>query len=379
MNFDIKKHTIHLCLSGSRVYGTDWEGSDWDYRGIAIAPLDYYLGLGHVFEQTTDKNICALFGAKEGSDIQIYDIRKFCKLALDGNPSILEILFTPKKFWIHSSPWFSRLYENRHLFLSRRVKGRFSGYSKAQLARIRGHKVWIDAPPKTSPTRSEYGLPEYTLIPRDQIGAVEQLIQDKINSYMIATDEIPEHIRVELFTKMERVLMAAYTILTDFPPPQDINIPDLLKEKATKEVGLSAEFLEILKRERRYRTAQTQWEQYQTWLKERNPERAQLEKEFGLDTKHASHLVRLLRECRELLETGDLKVNRPDAEELKKIRMGESFKDGTLTYDKLIEWAENEDKSLDGLVEQSKLPKVPNSEKVNDLVCELILEFNQRK
>jgi len=45
-----------------------------------------------------------------------------------------------------------------------------------------------------------------------------------------------------------------------------------------------------------------------------------LEAKFGFDTKHAMHLIRLLRMAREILETGVVHVKRPDAEELSAIR-----------------------------------------------------------
>ena len=65
-----------------------------------------------------------------------------------------------------------------------------------------------------------------------------------------------------------------------------------------------------------------------------------MEKTFGFDTKHASHLVRLLRMCREILETGEVNVLRKDSEELRAVRKG------GITYDELVDWAEKEDLAL---------------------------------
>jgi len=52
-----------------------------------------------------------------------------------------------------------------------------------------------------------------------------------------------------------------------------------------------------------------------------------------ITTKHAMDLVRLMRMGLEILQTGELHVRRPDAEELNAIR------DGVLTYDELMETA----------------------------------------
>ena len=45
------------------------------------------------------------------------------------------------------------------------------------------------------------------------------------------------------------------------------------------------------------------WDSYQTWKTHRNPTRAELEPQHGYDTKHAMHLIRLMRMGLEVLET----------------------------------------------------------------------------
>src|SRR6266446_3242257 len=47
----------------------------------------------------------------------------------------------------------------------------------------------------------------------------------------------------------------------------------------------------------------------------RTPDRCSTIEQFGFDTKNAMHLVRLLRMCKELLETGEVNVTRRDAAE----------------------------------------------------------------
>jgi predicted nucleotidyltransferase len=60
-------------------------------------------------------------------------------------------------------------------------------------------------------------------------------------------------------------------------------------------LGLSREVIDILERERRFRAAQKHWQSFQRWRAERNPMRADLESRYGYDTKHAMHLIRLMR------------------------------------------------------------------------------------
>lgn len=51
--------------------------------------------------------------------------------------------------------------------------------------------------------------------------------------------------------------------------------------------------------------------------------RHHLYEKYGFDTKSAAHALRVSRMCNELVSDGVLKVKRPDAEELKKIRIGQ--------------------------------------------------------
>ena len=45
MNFDIEEHPILKVLSGSHAYGLATPTSDFDYRGIAIPPIEYFHGM----------------------------------------------------------------------------------------------------------------------------------------------------------------------------------------------------------------------------------------------------------------------------------------------------------------------------------------------
>ena len=71
-----------------------------------------------------------------------------------------------------------------------------------------------------------------------------------------------------------------------------------------------------------YRQARRDWENYQSWKKNRNPARARLEAQFGYDTKHAQHLIRMLRMGIEILRDCEVRVRRKDAAELRAIRAG---------------------------------------------------------
>ena len=141
-----------------------------------------------------------------------------------------------------------------------------------------------------------------------------------------------------------------------------------MQDAAARALGYSTNFIELLDIERRYTSKMREWNQYQEWLRTRNAARAELEAANGYDTKHGMHLVRLMRMCREILETGRVLVRRPDAEELLEIRAG------AWTYERLIEWAEVQDRELTELGKLSKLPKSPDRVALDALCVEMVSE-----
>lgn len=116
---------------------------------------------------------------------------------------------------------------------------------------------------------------------------------------------------------------------------------------------------------RAYQAALKHWNQYQVWRQNRNPARAELERKFGYDTKHAMHLLRLLKMGAEILETGQVHVYRPDREWLMAVR------GGLLSYEELLELAATHEARLGELYDHSSLPDEPDAEAAEALVVEL--------
>jgi uncharacterized protein len=55
---------------------------------------------------------------------------------------------------------------------------------------------------------------------------------------------------------------------------------------------------------------------------QKNCHRTFLEQQFGYDTKYAMHIIRLLHECKELLDTGKITFPNPHAQTMRDIRAG---------------------------------------------------------
>jgi uncharacterized protein len=292
--------TVH----GSTAYGLAGPESDVDLKGIVVGPRSWYLGMRVAPEQV-----------ELSADHVRFEIRKFFRLAVDANPTVLEVLFTNPEHHVSVTDSGRLLLERRDLFLSARIGDRCGGYALSQLKRIRTHRGYLLNPPTHAPTRAEYGLPENTVIPADQLAAAEHLVN-------------------------QGELEAA---------------------------DVSPNFLELLARERRYKAALTAWQSYQTWLRTRNPKRSELEARFGYDTKHAMHLVRLLRVGVEALSTGRMNVHRDDRDELLAIRQG------AFTYEALEEMAAAGQAKLEAAALTTQLPPEPDMVEVSRL-CQHIIE-----
>jgi predicted nucleotidyltransferase len=348
----VEQNTIFLTIAGSRAYGTNIATSDYDYRGVCIVPdKSLYFGTGLNKFSQMDKGF--------DDDKVIYDIRKFIALAIENNPNIIELLFTNEQHYIISTKWFNKIIKHRDKFLSKNIKYRFSGYSFAQLKRIKRHRGYLMNPPKEKPERSAFGLPDRKLISSDNMGAFQWLIATLLKGTADYLN-ISEELRIEL--KNVNYIGAVQR-----------GIPDNCLNKIQELTGASDEWIEAMTREKAYINAMNEWNAYQTWKNNRNKDRAEMERKFGYDCKFAMHLVRLMRMGMEILETGKVNVFRPDREELKAIR------NGAWSYDRLVEYADKYEKRLEELYATTKLPKQPNRKFLDTLCVNIIDEYINQK
>jgi len=347
----IEKGTVLLVRHGSHAYGTNTESSDEDFKGVAIPTKEYFFGYTNKFEQAELK--------APDPDAVIYDIRKFFNLATDCNPNIIEVLHTDPSDHFVVTPIGQKILDNKDAFLSKRIKHTFLGYSVSQLKRIKTHKRWIMNPPNAPPTRADFGLPERTLIPQDQLTVAFAEVQKELDRMGFDfMENLEESTKIEIKNSMA-------TMLAEMKITSDEQFG-----AAARKIGLTDNFIESMQKERQYTEARREWDQYQNWKKTRNVKRSALEEKYGYDTKHAYHLVRLIRMCREALTTGKVIVKRPDREELLAIR------NGAWSYEQLIEFAETEDIALNELYNNTNvLPKFPDKAKLDRLCIELVEKF----
>lgn len=373
--FSLAPHTIFLTLAGSQAHGTARPGSDVDLRGVCVAPLSVRVSLFQVFEQHEGplpdalqesvlpklRSHATAAGALDvKTECVIFDIAKFVGLCATANPNALEILFADESDWLLTTPPWRRLHTERHQFLTKKVRQTFHGYAMAQLKKIKTHRAWLLNPPASKPSREAFGLPraEATLS-RDDQQRIERSIADKIRSYGVDDLDLPKPARVAV---QER-LGAFYG---DVLRASDDELDERVRAVATHALELPPHLVSALNAEKKFRAALKHWDAYQSWKTHRNPARAALEREHGYDTKHAMHLVRLMRMGLEVLRDGELRVRRSDAHELSAIR------DGAMSFDELLATAASLEEAMGQAAATTTLPADVDRERVDRLLAAML-------
>jgi hypothetical protein len=115
---------ILVGVVGSHAYGLNHADSDVDLRGIFVAPTKDILGLQSVIETIDQTN----------PDICKHEVHKFMRLALAGNPNIMEMLYLDN--YVKLDEYGKKLIEIRQCFLSDRVRHSYGGYAISQMKRL---------------------------------------------------------------------------------------------------------------------------------------------------------------------------------------------------------------------------------------------------
>lgn len=134
------RHLVLRTTVGSVVHGLNLSGqADRDEMGVCVEPPEYVIGMGK-FDQHTERSRPEGQRSQEGDlDLVIYSLRKWMKLAMSGNPTVLLLLFSPEEFWIEANvPVARELQALAPLIVSQRAGHAFLGYMEQQRQRLVG-------------------------------------------------------------------------------------------------------------------------------------------------------------------------------------------------------------------------------------------------
>jgi predicted nucleotidyltransferase len=353
---EVEQRTIFVGLAGSHGYGLNRPQSDYDYRGVFIAPQRYYLGFDSIEQKDTGWDEPGIFPFIDNNqDTVIYELRKVLHLLAGANPNVLELL------WLPTYPVLTdigkHLINHRQIFLSKKVKHTYSGYAFAQIKKMETHRKWLLNPPEKKPIPSDFGITDEAHLSKDELNAFLEYLYILIRG------------KIEFLEESEQL----YKLLT-----ADVDFKGVLKQYTLADEALEytqtlthsrKDFIRLLQKSQSYQIALREWKAYLSWQQNRNPARAEMEKNSGYDLKHGMHCIRLLRSGLEILQQKEVIVDRKiagDVDDLKAILKGE------YTYEQLMKMAENLVAQMDIFYEQSSLPDRPDLEQINDLCIKLV-------
>lgn len=376
----LPENTIYVTLHGSQAYGLANELSDTDVKGICVPPPKVEYHLYDRFNQAQnspwlEEKLGHLKNPKNPKfESEVYSLRKFFLLAAEVNPNIIELLFTDPKDHFIKHPTMEKLLANRHMFLSNKARYTFAGYACAQAKKIERHRKWIVMGEVKPPVRADFGLPE---LPVKGLEDIFGYIKSKVEEWNLNQFPVDEMQRAEL----KDVIWDLLTNVTE-REVSVANWPDVYAEgvihKMQKEFNLSEDVVKLIYAERQFAKAKQVYDSWVSWKKERNPARRALEEKSGYDTKHASHLVRLMRMGYEIITEGKVIVKRPDAEELLAI------KNGAWSFEQVMEFKTNMEAKLTAEYNRQKamvaagqptpIPRENDKVKLNELYHKLYNE-----
>jgi predicted nucleotidyltransferase len=137
----VERHTVLAVVVGSGASGVAARAADTHRRGVFAAPTRAFWRL--------DKPPTHLDGPLD--EQFSWEIERFCTLALQANPTVLEVLWSPLVERI--TPDGEELVAARSAFLSAKLAETYGGYARDQLKRV------ADRREKTGETNDKQAMP----------------------------------------------------------------------------------------------------------------------------------------------------------------------------------------------------------------------------
>ncbi len=378
---------IFECIAGSKSYGTDTPTSDTDIRYIYKQPNEDILGYCKYKEQVND----------DTNDCVGYEVKRFMELLLQQGPNCLELLYSPEDCILVSSPAFDLIRQHRDKFLTKKCLNSFGGYAVAQIKKARG----LD---------KKMNWEKEKVTKKDLLDFVYVLEDGQSIPFKIWNDRVVNRYETK-FCGLVNIPNAKdiYGLYYDYDAHECFSetVPEderMMAKESKKMLGLSMGFgykglvkeggldengkenygisnqlrlssipkgeksiATIVYNKDGYSSHCKDYKEYQEWLDKRNVQRYVDIKGHGqkIDGKNMLHCRRLLDMAYEIATEGTIKVRKPNAEELLKIRKGE------FDLETILNKANEDLDKLNEVYKNSNLPEEVDREFVNDLLIQI--------
>jgi predicted nucleotidyltransferase len=301
---------------GSHMYGTNLPSSDRDYKGIFIPdPKEIILGRGKQTITTSTNLIPSSKNSEEDTDLELFSLKQYLKLLLEGQTVALTMLFCPKKNLIQTSETWECLQLHKDRWLHKGVSA-FAGYCRQQANKygIKGSRV----------AASRHAMEFFNFL------APTSKLHESWEGIKLA------------FTGMEHC--------------EFIEEPIRGSEKSVRMLSVCN------KKVQENVTAKEAAKIYTHLFNEYGQRALAAEKQENVDWKALMHAVRVAAEAYELLTTHHITYPSPNRELLLQIRKGE------LSYQAVAEIIEEGLLQLERAQEISNLPEKPDYEFAEDFI-----------
>lgn len=374
-NIDIKylkdnNLIVFETVSGSHAHGTNTPESDTDIRGIFMLDIDSILGIGYVDQVSDQKN-----------DVTYYEIRRFLELLQANNPNIIELLGSPDDCILYKDPIMDELFDRAGGLLTKQCKNTFGGYAISQIRKARGlnKKMNWEVGEMSRKTVLDFcyilkndgngSLPLKKWIYSLNERARERLGKNFSWEYTQKSFGLSkiDHAR-DCYGIYDIVDEPEYRVNPDYAGI--VSNEDLANDVQLTSFSKNAKYLGILTFNKDgYSSHCKRYAEYQTWLKERNPNRVRMNKTHGknYDGKNMSHTLRLLIMAKEIAEGKGIVVRR-NKDEVKRLL---SVKRGEYEFENLLSEADNLMKEIDELYSISHLPETVDAQIIDDILVNM--------
>lgn len=342
---EIKEKGLLLfeCISGSRAYGLATAKSDTDLKGVFYLPRSTFYGLNYIPQISNESN-----------DEVYYELGRFMDLLIKNNPNILEMLASPADCILYKHPLMERL--NIKMFLSKNCKETFGGYAITQVRKAKGLKKKIVNPmPKERASVLDFC---YIVAGHSSIDLKSWLEKNSYRQAQCGLVNIPH----------AKGLFALF-----YDAEDKFQYKGIAANEAANEVSLSSipkeaqQIAYLCFNAESYSMYCKEFKEYWDWVDKRNEDRYADNKQHGkdYDSKNMMHTIRLLQVTEEILKTGELRVNRPNREELLAIRSGK------FDYSELLAESEMWIQKIDLAYQQSRLPESVDYQKLENILIDI--------
>lgn len=388
-------------IRGSHAYSTEIPKnstfkavSDIDTSGVFIAPKEQIFGLGLDYQETI---------ADAKNDNVWNELGKWFSLLTFSNPNVLESLYMPQRCIIFENDIIKEIKSYKDIFLSKKIYETFGGYAKSQIKKARGLNKAIVNPvyERLKPIDFIYTFYgqgstkinnwlEYRGLKQRYCGLVN--IPNMHEVYGLYYD-FGTHIEVEYGGKekfnialdKKEVNESFLQFLKDY---FNISSNEELKQHKIPCYGFRG-ILNVDETSNELRLANIpkgikplchisynvygytkhcgDYKRYTDWVKNRNPNRYEINKENTYDVKNMYHMFRLIHMCTEILNGDGVNIDRKniDADFLVKVRLG------TYTYDEVMEMLQVDSAKMEEAFQNTKLQDSINIDDVNQLLIDI--------